>query len=222
MKGPDTPGLRLHGYFRSSAAYRVRIALNLKGLDYARLPVHLLRNGGEQHSPAYAALNPEELVPTLQDGDTLLTQSLAILEYLEERHPATPLLPASPGDRGWVRAIALQIACDVHPLNNLRVLKYLEGVLGITAEQKLAWIAHWIATGFDALEKRLAHDTRAGLCCYGDTPTLADCCLVPQVFGARRFNVSMEPYPTLARIDAHLATLPAFRQAAPGVQPDAE
>jgi len=214
--------LQLHGYFRSSAAYRVRIACNLKGLAYDTLPVHLTRDGGAQHGAAYAALNPEKLVPTLDDGGALLTQSLAILEYLEERHPAPALLPADAADRAWVRAIAAQIACDVHPLNNLRVLKYLEGTLGMSADQKLAWIAHWITTGFEALEARLSRDRRSGLCCYGDTPTFADCCLVPQVFSARRFNVPLEPYPTLVRIDAHLAQIDAFRRAAPALQPDAE
>lgn len=214
--------MQLHGYFRSSAAYRVRIALNLKGLPYDSLPVHLTRGGGEQHGDAYGALNPERLVPTLEDGDTRLTQSLAIMEYLEEQYPDTPLLPSSAADRGWVRAIAAQIACDVHPLNNLRVLQYLEKTLGVSAEQKSAWIAHWITKAFDALETRLARDGRSGLCCFGDTPTFADCCLVPQVFSARRFQVPLEPYPNIVRIDAHLATLAAFQQAAPAAQPDAE
>ncbi|MDP9968887.1 maleylacetoacetate isomerase [Variovorax paradoxus] len=214
--------MQLHGYFRSSAAYRVRIALNLKGLAYDSLPVHLTRGGGEQHSPAYLAINPERLVPTLQDGDVRLTQSLSILEYLEERYPATPLLPAGAAERGCVRAIAAQIACDVHPLNNLRVLQYLERTLGASAEQKNAWIAHWITEAFDALEVRLARDARSGLCCFGDAPTFADCCLVPQVFSARRFSVPLEAYPNIVRIDAHLATLKSFQQAAPGVQADAE
>ncbi|XAH26321.1 maleylacetoacetate isomerase [Xylophilus sp. GW821-FHT01B05] len=214
--------MQLHGYFRSSAAYRVRIACNLKGLAYDTLPIHLTRDGGAQHSAAYAALNPEKLVPTLDDGAARLTQSLAILEYLEERQPAPALLPTDAADRAWVRAIAAQIACDVHPLNNLRVLKYLEATLGISAEQKLAWIAHWITTGFESLETRLARDGRSGLCCYGDTPSFADCCLVPQVFSARRFNVPLQAYPHIVRIDAHLAQLDAFRLAAPGLQPDAE
>lgn len=214
--------MQLHGYFRSSAAYRVRIALNLKGLPYDSLPVHLTRGGGEQHGDAYGALNPERLVPTLEDGDTRLTQSLAIMEYLEEQYPDTPLLPSSAADRGWVRAIAAQIACDVHPLNNLRVLQYLEKTLGVSAEQKSAWIAHWITQAFDVLETRLARDGRSGLCCFGDTPTFADCCLVPQVFSARRFQVPLDPYPNIVRIDAHLATLAAFQQAAPAAQPDAE
>ncbi|OYU42109.1 MAG: maleylacetoacetate isomerase [Burkholderiales bacterium PBB4] len=214
--------MQLHGYFRSSAAYRVRIALNLKGLAYDNLPVHLTRGGGEQHGVAYAAVNPERLVPTLEDGDTRLTQSLAILDYLEEQYPGTPLLPAGVADRGWVRAIAAQIACDVHPLNNLRVLQYLEKTLGVKAEQKSAWIAHWITQAFDALETRLAGDHRSGLCCFGDAPTFADCCLVPQVFSARRFQVPLDLYANIVRIDAHLATLAAFQQAAPAAQPDAE
>ncbi|RRH90319.1 maleylacetoacetate isomerase [Variovorax beijingensis] len=214
--------MQLHGYFRSSAAYRVRIALSLKGLAYDSLPVHLTRGGGEQHSPAYLAINPERLVPTLQDGDVRLTQSLSILEYLEERYPATPLLPTGAAERGWVRAIAAQIACDVHPLNNLRVLQYLERTLGASAEQKSAWIAHWITEAFDALEVRLARDARSGLCCFGNAPTFADCCLVPQVFSARRFSVPMDAYPNIVRIDAHLSTLESFQQAAPSVQADAD
>ncbi len=214
--------LALHGYFRSSAAYRVRIALGLKGLDYASIPVHLVRNGGEQRQPAYAALNPEKLVPTLCDGDTVLGQSLAILEYLEERFPQPALLPADAAGRGRVRALAAAVACDIHPLNNLRVLQYLEGTLGIDAAQKQAWIAHWIAEGFGALETRLARDANTGACCHGDTPTVADCCLVPQVFNARRFALPLDAYPTILRIDAHLARLPAFAQAAPEAQADAQ
>lgn len=214
--------LQLHSYYRSSAAWRVRIALALKGLAFDTLPVHLQRNGGEQCSPAYTALNPQQLVPTLQDGDLVLGQSLAIIEYLDETHPTPPLLPAGAAERGWVRSIATLMACDIHPLNNQRVLQYLEGPLGLAPEQKQAWIAHWTGLGLAALETRLAGDGRSGRCCFGDTPTLADCCLAPQVFHARRFHVPLDAYPTLVRIDAHLAGLDAFRRAAPAAQPDAE
>jgi maleylacetoacetate isomerase len=214
--------MQLYGYFRSSAAYRVRIALNLKGLQVDTTPIHLTRGGGEQHSAAYGAINPEHLVPALRDGDTLISQSPAILEYLEERFPEPALLPKAPGDRAWVRAIAAHIACDVHPLNNLRVLKYLETTLGTSAEQKSAWIAHWITSAFEAVETRLVKDGHAGACCFGDTPGLADCCLVPQVASARRFNVPLAAFPTLVRIDTHLNTLEAFKAAAPAAQADAE
>ena len=217
-----TAELTLHGYFRSSAAYRVRIALGLKSLPFESIPVHLVRGGGMQRSAAYASLNPEKLVPTLVAEGQPISQSLAILEYLEERFPEPALLPARPADRAWVRAVALQLACDVHPLNNLRVLQYLEGTLGVSPGQKLDWIRHWTALGFQALETRLARDGHSGSCCFGDAPTLADCCLVPQVFSARRFELPMDPYPNIERIEAHLAQLPAFAAAAPGVQPDAE
>ncbi|MEO8523424.1 MAG: maleylacetoacetate isomerase [Caldimonas sp.] len=214
--------MQLHDYFRSSAAFRVRIALNWKGLSYESLPIHLTRGGGEQHGAAYAAVNPEQLVPTLQDDGVRLSQSLAIMEYLEERFPGNALLPRGLDERGWVRAIAAQIACDVHPLNNLRVLQYLEKTMHMDAGQKAAWIAHWITQAFEALETRLANDGRSGLCCFGNTPTIADCCLVPQVFSARRFNVPMERFPCMVRIDAHLTSLPEFQKAAPAAQPDAE
>ena len=214
--------MELYTYFRSSASYRVRIAMHLKGLTGEQHFVHLTRDGGAQHKPEFAQLNPEELVPVLRDGDATLTQSLAILEYLEARHPTPALLPSGEADKAWVRALALQVACEIHPLNNLRVLQYLERTLGVTAAQKQAWIAHWITLGFSALEVHLAKDARTGLCCFGDAPTLADCCLAPQIFNARRFGITLESYPTLARIDAHLATLEAFQKAAPGAQPDAE
>jgi maleylacetoacetate isomerase len=214
--------MELYTYFRSSASYRVRIAMNLKGLSGEPHFVHLTRDGGAQHAPEFIRLNPEQLVPVLRDGDATITQSLAMLEYLEERHPTPALLPANAADRAWVRSLALQIACEIHPLNNLRVLQYLEHTLGVTPAQKQAWIAHWIGLGLTALEAHLAGDSRTGLCCHGDAPTMADCCLAPQVFNARRFNIGFDAWPTVARIDAHLATLPAFRNAAPGAQPDAE
>jgi maleylacetoacetate isomerase len=214
--------LELYTYFRSSASYRVRIALNLKSIPCQQRFVHLSRDGGQQHAPAFIAMTPEQLVPVLRDGELALTQSLAILEYLEEQYPTPPLLPAMPFDRAWVRSLALQIACDIHPLNNLRVLQYLERSVGITSSQKQSWVEHWIATGFTALEARLSADRRTGLCCFGDTPTMADCCLVPQMFNARRFGVVLDAYPTLARIDEHLRHLSAFQDSAPGRQPDAE
>ena len=214
--------MRLHTYFRSSAAYRVRIALNLKGLDYEAVPVHLVRGGGEHRQPAYLGLNPAGLVPALEDQGQVLTQSLAIVEYLEETHPQPALLPAAALDRARVRAIAQAIACDIHPVNNLRVLQYLTRELGASEEQKNAWYRHWIGVGMQAVEAMLAGDARTGAFCHGDTPGLADCCLVPQVFNARRFGCELSAMPTVLRIADHCAGLEAFRRAAPEAQPDAE
>ena len=214
--------MRLHTYFRSSAAYRVRIALNLKGLDYEAVPVHLVRGGGEHRQPAYLGLNPAGLVPALEDAGQVLTQSLAIVEYLEETHPQPALLPAAALDRARVRAIAQAIACDIHPVNNLRVLQYLTRELGVSEEQKNAWYRHWIGVGLRAVEAMLAGDARTGAFCHGDTPGLADCCLVPQVFNARRFGCELSAMPTVLRIADHCAGLEAFRRAAPEAQPDAE
>ncbi len=212
--------IRLHDYFRSSAAYRVRIALNLKGLDYQQLPVHLAR--GEQHSQAYRALNPQGVVPTLEIADLTLHQSLAIIEYLEEVQPQPPLLPSEPSERARVRAIAQAIACDIHPLNNLRVLKYLQNELGQDSDSRLRWYLHWLNAGFQALETLLTADRQTGACCHGDHPGLADLCLVPQLYNARRFDCDLAPYPTLTRIDAYCRDLPAFASAEPGKQMDAE
>jgi len=214
--------MKLYSYFRSSAAYRARIALNLKGLPYEYLPVHLVRDGGEQHAPAYRSVAPEGLVPVLVDGDTTVHQSLAIIEYLDETHPQPPLLPAGAAARAAVRAIALDIACDIHPLCNTRVLKYLGANCGLQKEGSEDWIRHWIGTGFAALETRLAHDPARGAFCHGDAPTLADIMLVPQVFNARRFGIDMGRFPTIAAIDARCAELAAFADAAPAKQPDAE
>ena len=214
--------MKLYTYFRSSAAYRVRIALNLKGLAYDALPVHLLRNGGEQLADAYRAINPSALLPTLDDDGVIIGQSLAIIEYLEETRPRVPLLPVGPADRARVRALALTMAADTHPLGNLRVLKYLKNDLGVTEEAKQEWQRHWLRTGMAALESMLSGDARTGRYCHGDTPTLADCCLVPQVFGAQRFGVDLAPYPTVVRIHAACAELPAFQRAHPSQQPDAE
>ncbi|WP_233849532.1 maleylacetoacetate isomerase [Paraburkholderia sp. HD33-4] len=218
--------LILHGYFRSSASYRVRIALNLKGLAYDQAPVHLVRNGGEQLKPSYRAVNPDGLVPalTVSDGDAraVLTQSLAIVEYLDELHPTPALLPASPLDRAFVRSVALQIACEIHPVANLRVLNYLLGEIGASQTQKQAWYRHWIDLGFASLEERLSADSRVGRFVFGDAPTLADICLVPQVWNARRFEIPLTRYPTIVRIADFAMTHPAFAAAEPGKQPDAD
>jgi maleylacetoacetate isomerase len=176
--------LVLHTYFRSSAAYRVRIALALKGLSYNSVPVHLVRARGEQHSAAFAALNPADLVPVLVDGETTLTQSLPIVEYLDELHPEPALLPPDAAGRARVRAIAQRIACEIHPLNNLRVLQHLEATLCASAADKSLWYAHWVELGFRVLESTLSHSAHTGRYCHGDTPTLADCCLVPQIYNA--------------------------------------
>ncbi|HYH22978.1 MAG TPA: maleylacetoacetate isomerase [Azospirillum sp.] len=212
--------MKLYGYFRSSAAYRVRIALNLKGLQAEQASVHLRK--GEQKQPPFAALNPQKFVPVLVDGDTALTQSLAIVEYLEEVHPQPPLLPTDPAGRARVRALALAIACDIHPLNNLRVLNYLRSPLGQDEEARNTWYRHWVAEGFDALEAMLANDPATGRFCHGDAPTLADVCLVPQVANAERFDCDLAPYPTIRRIAEAARALPAFAAAAPEKQPDAE
>ncbi|SAL57876.1 maleylacetoacetate isomerase [Caballeronia arvi] len=214
--------MKLYSYFRSSAAYRVRIALNLKGLDYEYAPIHLLRDGGEQLKPAYRAVNPDGIVPALVDGDDVLTQSLAIIEYLEETHPEPALLPKSPSDRAFVRSVAMQVACEIHPLDNLRVLKYLKHTVKVPDETKDAWYRHWVETGFESLEKRLAADKRVGALTFGDTPTVADLCIVPQVFNARRFGIDVSRFPTIERIADHADQLDAFRRAAPAEQPDAE
>jgi len=214
--------VRLYDYFRSSAAYRVRIALNLKGVaPDERTFVHL-RMGG-QRAQDYLALNPQGLVPALAlDEGAVLTQSLAIVEYLDETHPEPPLLPADPIGRARVRAIALSIACDIHPLDNLRVLNYLIGTLGVAREQKDGWYKYWVDVGFEALEKKLSQERGTGVFCHGNAPTLADVCLVPQIANARRFSIDLSPYPTLTRIEAACLALPPFADAAPDRQPDAE
>ena len=214
--------LKLYTYFRSSAAYRVRIGLNLKGLDYEAVPVHLVRGGGEHLSNAYRVLNAGSMVPTLVDGDAVLAQSLAILEYLDETSPLKPLLPADPLGRARVRSLALTVACEIHPINNLRVLKYLTGELGISDELKMQWYRHWVAEGLAILETRLAREPQTGIYCHGDTPGLADCFLIPQVFNAERFRVDLDPYPTILRIHHACAQLQDFAAAHPAQQPDAE
>jgi maleylpyruvate isomerase len=212
--------LKLHSYFRSSAAYRCRIALNLKGLAHETAFVHLLKEGGQQNAPAYRALNPQGLVPTLEvDGHTL-TQSLAIIEYLDETHPKPPLLPGDALQRARIRAFALAIACDIHPINNLRVLRYLKGPLKQEQAAIDVWYRHWVETGLAACEALLpAGKSRF---CFGDQPTLADCCLVPQVYNARRLKVPLDKFPKIAAIEAACLALPAFDRARPESQPDAE
>ena len=212
--------LKLYGYWRSSAAYRVRIALNLKGLDYEQVPVHLARDGGEQHRPEYAATNPQRLVPVLQHGQRLIRQSLAIIEYLDELWPDPPVLPVAPRDRARARALALLVACDIHPLNNLRVLQYLEREYSAPLSEREAWIRHWIEDGFAAFEAMLVEDLSRGEFCEGESPGIADCCLIPQVYNARRFGVSLDPYPNIRRIEAACLALPAFDAARPERQPD--
>jgi maleylacetoacetate isomerase len=216
----------LHGYFRSSASYRVRIAMALKTIPFDQVPVHLVRDGGEQLRPEYRSINPDGLVPSLThavDGETnVLTQSLAIVEYLDELHPDPPLLPRAALDRAFVRSVALQVACEIHPLNNLRVLKYLKACLGLSEEQKDAWYRHWIDHSFRSLESRLSTDRRVGKLIFGDAPTLADLCLVPQVWNARRYKVPLDDYPTIVRLADHAMSLDAFAAAEPSMQPDAE
>ncbi|RJG11263.1 maleylacetoacetate isomerase [Massilia cavernae] len=214
--------MKLYTYFRSSAAYRVRIALNLKGLAYDAVPVHLLKEGGQQLKPEYRAVNPSALVPALDDGGTVLTQSVAIIEYLDEAYPDMPLMPSDPLGRARVRSLALDVACDIHPLGNLRVLKYLVRQLGASDDDKNQWYVHWVSEGLAAIEARLAASPQTGRFCHGDSPTMADCLLVPQVFNAQRFNIDMAQFPTIARINAACVELPAFADAHPSRQPDAE
>jgi maleylacetoacetate isomerase len=218
--------MKLYSYFRSSASYRVRIALNLKALSYDVVPVHLLKDGGQQFSPEYRTLSPDALVPTLIDDSVgnaaVLTQSLAIIEYLDEAYAGPRLLPANAVDRAYVRCIALSIACEIHPLNNLRVLRYLVRTLKVSEDDKNAWYRHWCEQGLAAVEATLAKDSRVGVFCYGDSPTLADCCLVPQVANASRLHCDLSAMPTVMRINEACLALDAFANAAPARQPDAE
>ncbi len=213
--------MKLYDYFRSSAAYRVRIALNLKGLAAERVFVHLRH--GAQRDEEYLALNPQGLVPTLvTEGGDVLTQSLAIVEWLDETFPQAPLLPSDATGRARVRSLAQAIACDIHPLDNLRVLNYLTGTLGVSEAQRVGWYKYWIDVGLEALEARLAREKETGRFCHGDMPTVADICLVPQLANARRVAFDFAPYPTLMRIESACNLLPAFADAAPGKQPDSE
>ncbi|MET0655331.1 MAG: maleylacetoacetate isomerase [Pseudoxanthomonas sp.] len=214
--------LRLYSYWRSSAAYRVRIGLNLKGLSYETLPVHLVRDGGEQHQPDYVAMNPQHMVPTLMHGVRVIRQSLAILEYLDEAWPSPRLLPMTARDRARVRSLAQLVACDIHPLNNLRVLRYFEQTWRVPQSERDDWVKHWIVEGLLAMEALLEGDPATGVYCHGQTPGLADCCLIPQVFNARRFGVDLSAFPTIARIEKACLELSAFTEAQPDRQPDAQ
>lgn len=213
--------LCLHSYWRSSAAYRVRIGLNIKQLQYDIAPVHLVRDGGDQHQPDYGSTNPQRFVPVLQHGQRMLRQSLAILEYLDEIFPDPPLMPATARDRQRVRALSQVVACDIHPLNNLRVLQFLEHDWAVPQVERDAWMTHWMIGGFEAFEALLQHNPSTGDFCDGAMPTIADCALIPQVYNARRFGVDLTPYPTIARIEKACLMLPAFDAARPERQPDA-
>ena len=214
--------MKLYTFFRSSASYRVRIALNLKGLSYEQAPIHLRKGGGEQFSAAYKALNPQALVPTLEDNGKVLTQSLAIIEYLDEKHPKPALLPSDPADKAIVRGMALIIACEVHPIQNLRVLNHVKSSYNQTDEQVNRWAQHWIDLGLSALEHSIVAQSKGGKFCFGDTPTLADICLVPQLGNARRYGCDLSQYPTILSIEKNCMALSAFANAAPEKQPDAE
>jgi maleylacetoacetate isomerase len=215
--------LALYTYFRSSAAFRVRIALNLKGLEPKMHFVHLRKNGGEHHSEAYKRINPLQLVPTLVSDGQVIGQSLAIIEYLDEIAPQPPLMPKDAKAKARVREIALGVACDIHPIANLRVLQYLKNKLGADEEALLEWQRHWIGEGLTALEQLLANDPATGKFCHGDSPTMADTCLIPQLYNAKhRVDMDLSPYPTLLRIEEAAYKLPAFVAARPENQPDAE
>ena len=213
---------QLYSFWRSSAAFRVRIALNLKGMDYEVIPVHLLRNGGEQGADEYASKNPNRLVPLFTDGTHTIHQSLAIIQYLEEIQVTPPLLPHTAIDRAWVRAVAMDIAIEIHPLNNLRVLRYLIKTLGVSTEVKDTWSQHWMTLGLASLEKQLSTDPRVGRFAYGDQPGLIDVCLVPQIFNALSAKLDMKAYPTLIKIFNECMKLPAFIDASWENQIDAE
>lgn len=211
--------MKLYGYWRSSAAYRVRIVLHLKKLAFESIPVHLVKNGGEQHSEDYVELNPTHLVPSFVDGQFVLNQSLAIMDYLDEKYPEHAIYPKNLEDKMHVKALAYDVACEIHPVNNLRVQQYLVKQLGVSEEQKLGWSHHWMSLGFTAIEKKLAKTS--GLYCFGDNITLADICLVPQVYNALRFNLDMKPFPLITAIVERCNQHPAFIDALPENQADA-
>lgn len=213
--------IKLFGYWRSTAAYRVRIALNIKQVSYKGISVHLVKDGGQQHKPEYKELNPQGLVPLMVDGDFKLNQSTAIIEYLEEKYPRPQLLPNGFDDRAKVRAACQTIACDIHPLNNLRVLQYLKSELKVSDEQKDFWYHHWINKGFTALETNLESYTKNGPFCFGKHLTMADIFLVSQVYNANRFNVDLSAFPRICSVNDHCLSLSAFRDASPENQPDA-
>ncbi len=212
--------MKLYGYFRSSAAYRIRIVLNLKGLDHERVYVHLRL--GEQLQPGYLELNPQGKVPALLDGEAVLTQSMAIAEYLEECYPTPALLPADAVDRAWVRAICQAVACEIHPLNNLSTLNYLVNDMGLSEDDKVRWYRHWIAAGLGAIEDMLQAHPDSSTFCHGGMPTLADAFLIPQIFNAQRFDCDLSGYPTILRVEAACRDLDAFSAAHPDNQPDRE
>jgi maleylacetoacetate isomerase len=220
MKAEETEQLKLYSYWRSSAAYRVRIALNLKGLSYQTIPIHLVNNGGEQLSDNYREINPQGLVPALVDQGEVLTQSMAICEYLDERFGNYPLLPAEPLERARVRSLALQVACEIHPINNLRVQKYLKDLFG-DGMDSLAWMSHWMSTGFEAIEKQLDDHADMDSGFYAERPGLFECFLVPQVYNAERFAIDMSAFPAICQLTARCRSLSAFSDAAPENQPDA-
>lgn len=212
--------LKLYTYWRSSAAYRVRIALNLKGLCFESIPIHLVRQGGEQHGEEYRSINPQGLVPALVHGDEVVSQSLAICEYLDECFPHYPLLPAEPLERARVRSLALQIACEIHPLNNLRVQKHLASACAEQLDVP-AWMSHWMSSGFETIERQLVEWDRGKTGCLGEQPGLFECFLVPQVYNADRYGLDMSPYPEISEIVKNCRRLPEFHRAAPENQPDA-
>ncbi len=212
--------MKLYGYWRSSAAYRVRIALHLKGIEFESIPVHLVKDGGQQHSEDYVALNPTHLVPTLVDGELTLNQSLAIIDYLEAKYPQVALYPDNIADKAQVQALTLDVACEIHPVNNLRVQQYLARELKVSDADKLTWSHYWMSTGFAAIEKKLA--ATSGKFCFGDQVTMADICLIPQVYNANRFNLDMSPYPLICGIVERCNQLTAFIKALPENQSDAQ
>lgn len=211
--------MKLYGYWRSSAAYRVRIAMHLKGIEFESIPVHLVKNGGEQHSEDYVQMNPTHLVPTLVDGDLILNQSLSILDYLDDVNAEAPLVFGDAKQKALIRALALDVACEIHPLNNLRVQQYLAGELVVSDEQKLAWTHHWMNVGFEAVEEKLSKTK--GLYCFGDQISLADICLIPQVYNAVRFKLDMSKFPNIQEVVDNCNKLPAFVDALPENQADA-
>ena len=213
--------MKLYGYWRSTAAYRVRIALALKNIAVIDIPVQLVKEGGEQHQQLYRSINPQGLVPALDIGGSIITQSMAILEYLDEQYPEPPLLSEDPVLRAQIRAFCQSIVCDIHPLNNLRVLQFLQGSMAVNEEQKMDWYQHWVKTGFEALEAVIDQTNRVQPYCFGELPSMADICLIPQIYNANRFDCAMDNYPNLQRINHNCLQLEAFESTLPENQQDA-